>query len=108
MPCETFASTGASPAFGTSLAALGATIAPTYSADYYAASLSVCTRVAYTGPLGYVQLSLRAFGGADRTRPLVGVTPESKQLLLGGGVECPAAAAPVVTADPPTIDLLGP
>ena len=46
MPCETFASTGASPAFGTSLAALGATIAPTYSADYYAASLSVCTRVA--------------------------------------------------------------
>ena len=80
MPCETFASDGASPAFGTSLAALGATIAPSYTADYYAASLAVCTRVSYTGPLGS--------------------TCESGS--------CPAAAAPGGTADPPTIDLLGP
>ena len=112
MPCETFASDGASPTFSTSLAALGATIAPTYSADYYAASLTVCTRYRPGAP-PKPHLARVECPTTDGTPPRVCLyrsdrPPRMPCCTTCESGSCPAAAAPVVTADPPTIDLLGP
>ena len=49
MPCETFTSTGASPAFDTVTQELGVTVAPSYSSEFYASTLEVCARVNYSG-----------------------------------------------------------
>ena len=70
MPCETFTSTGASPAFDTTTQELGVTVAPSYSSEFYASTLEVCARVNYSGPLGFVKVQLAA-GGSLRTRTLL-------------------------------------
>ena len=86
MPCETFTSTGASPAFDTTTQELGVTVAPSYSSEFYASTLEVCARVNYSGPLGFVKVQLAA-GGSLRTRTLLDVTAASKASLTGGGFE---------------------
>ena len=80
MPCETFTSTGASPAFDTTTQELGVTVAPSYSSEFYASTLEVCARVNYSGPLGFVKVQLAA-GGSLRTRTLLDVTIDSKASL---------------------------
>ena len=86
MPCETFTSTGASPAFDTVTQELGVTVAPSYSSEFYASTLEVCARVNYSGPLGFVKVQLAA-GGSLRTRTLLDVTVDTKASLTGGGFE---------------------